>query len=64
LLAGIIALAHRLDMEVICEGVETLEQKTLVSQSECDFIQGWYYAKAMPVEDCKGFMEEHLSKYN
>ena len=64
LLAGIIALAHRLDMEVICEGVETAEQKSLVSQSDCDFIQGWYYAKAMPLEECEGFMEQHSSKFN
>lgn len=57
LLSGIIALAHRLDMAVICEGVETIEQNTLISQSECDYIQGWYYAKALPLEECELFME-------
>ncbi|MDO5477660.1 MAG: EAL domain-containing protein, partial [Clostridia bacterium] len=63
LLLGIIALAHNLDMPVICEGVETEEQNTLVSGSDCDYIQGWYYTKAIPTEECEAFVKEHSSKY-
>lgn len=63
LLSGIIALAHSLDIGVICEGVETVEQNTLVSQSKCDYIQGWYYAKALPLEECEAFIEKHSSMY-
>lgn len=59
LFSGIIALAHNLDISAICEGVETEEQNTLVSQSDCDFIQGWYYAKAIPLEECKAFIENY-----
>ena len=62
LLAGIIALAHRMDMDAICEGVETVEQNTLVSQSNCDYIQGWYYAKALPLDECEEFIEKHFSR--
>ena len=47
LFTGIIALAHSLNIKVICEGVETEEQNTLVSSSACDFVQGWYYSKAV-----------------
>ena len=63
LLSGIIALAHSLNMGVICEGVENDEQNTLVSQSACDYIQGWYYAKALPAEECEAFIEKHTSMY-
>jgi len=63
LLSGIIALAHSLDMGVICEGVETDEQNNLISQSNCDYIQGWYYAKDMPVDQCEAFIEWHTLKY-
>lgn len=63
LFSGIIALAHSLNMSVICEGVETEEQNTLVSQSGCDYIQGWYYAKALPPDECKAFVEKHSLKY-
>lgn len=59
LFSGIIALAHSLNMSVICEGVETEEQNTLLSESSCDFIQGWYYAKALPLEECEIFMESY-----
>ncbi len=62
LFSGIIALAHNLNLFVICEGVETEEQNTLVSQSDCDYIQGWYYAKALPLEECKTFIEEYDKK--
>lgn len=56
LFAGIVALAHNLNMSVICEGVETEEQNTLVSQSNCDYIQGWYYSKPIPIEECESFI--------
>lgn len=59
LFAGIVRLAHSLDISVICEGVETNEQDNLVSEAECDFIQGWYYSKPMPLNECEAFIENH-----
>ncbi len=57
LFLGIIALAHSLNIKVICEGVETKEQNEFVSESDCDYIQGWYYSKPLPLEECEPFME-------
>jgi len=54
---GIVALAHKMKLSAICEGVETKEQETLVAQSDCDFIQGWYYSKPLPEEKWEGFFE-------
>jgi len=59
LFAGIIALAHSLNIKATCEGVETEEQNTLVSSSDCDFIQGWYFSKAIPPEECESFIEKY-----
>ncbi len=59
LFSGIIALAHSLDVKVICEGVETEEQNILVSSSACDYIQGWYYSKPLPLEECESFMQRY-----
>ncbi len=56
LFGGIIALAHSLNVEVICEGVETEEHNKFVTSSECDFIQGWYYCKPLPLEECGNFI--------
>jgi EAL domain-containing protein (putative c-di-GMP-specific phosphodiesterase class I) len=57
---GIIALAHSLNMSVVCEGVETEEQNTLVSRSDCDYIQGWYYVKALPLDECELFAQKYV----
>ncbi|MEE1046659.1 MAG: EAL domain-containing protein, partial [Clostridia bacterium] len=35
LFLGIISLIHNLNLKVVCEGVETEEQNTLVSRSDC-----------------------------
>lgn len=63
LFSGIVALAHSLNISVICEGVETEEQNELIRESGCDFIQGWYYSKALPLDECKSFIENHSLKY-
>lgn len=56
LFKGIVALAHSLDIKTVCEGVETKEQNDFVALSDCNFIQGWYYHKAMPIEECEKFV--------
>ncbi len=62
LFLGIVSLAHYLNLSVVCEGVETTEQNQLVGESDCDFIQGWYYTKALPVEQAEVFYKEHNGK--
>ena len=63
LFLGIISLIHNLNLKVVCEGVETEEQNTLVSRSECDYIQGWYYSKALPVASAEIFYKEYMEKF-
>lgn len=63
LFSGIIALAHSLNISVICEGVETEEQNTLVGESDCDYVQGWYYSKPLPLSECETFIEKHYLKW-
>ena len=57
LFSGIIDLAHGIDAKVICEGVENEEQNVLVSRTSCDYIQGWYYSKPIPLNECEAFMK-------
>ena len=60
---GNISLIHNLNLKVVCEGVETEEQNTLVSESECDYIQGWYYSKALPEASAEIFYKEYMEKF-
>ena len=53
---------HSLDLKLVCEGVETEAQNELVSASDCDFIQGWYYSTALSVEKAEVFAREYSGK--
>ena len=63
LLLGIISLAHNLDIKVVCEGVETEKQNALVSESSCDYIQGWYYSKALPEDKAESFAKDYMKSF-
>ncbi|MBR7800689.1 sensor domain-containing protein [Undibacterium fentianense] len=47
IVTAIISLAHALKLTVIAEGVETDEQKELLSELNCNEIQGFLVAKAL-----------------
>jgi EAL domain-containing protein (putative c-di-GMP-specific phosphodiesterase class I) len=44
-------LLHYLGMSCVGEGVETLEQRDLLSIAGCDLYQGFLFAKPMPAAD-------------
>ena len=50
-IGSIIAMSHALDIHTVAEGVETKEQVDMLKHLKCDLIQGYYYAKPMPIED-------------
>ena len=52
----IIALAKNLKLDIIAEGVESKEQVDFLIEAGCPNIQGYYYAKPMPLDECKEFL--------
>ena len=38
-------------MEVLAEGVETSDQKEFLQNAKCDMIQGYYFARPMPMKE-------------
>jgi len=46
---AIIAMAHGLDIRVVAEGVEHKDQADYLNNYDCDYFQGYYYAKPMPL---------------
>lgn len=45
-----IMLAHKLNMEVVAEGIEDKETWDLLSAEGCDIAQGYYIARPMPAD--------------
>lgn len=48
---AIINLAHSLRLQVIAEGVETLDQVQFLWQNHCDQVQGFYFSPAVSAHD-------------
>lgn len=48
---AIIAMAHKLNIKVLAEGVETREQWKMLAAFQCDFGQGYYVSKAVTANE-------------
>lgn len=46
-----VAMIKSLDMNIVAEGVETLEQANELSNMGCDYFQGYYYSKPVNARD-------------
>lgn len=57
IVSEVIDLAKKLNMQIVAEGIESREQVDFLVSQECDLIQGYFFAKPMPVE-------EFVAKYN
>ena len=48
---SIIRLAHRLKHGVVAEGVEDLETANLLTQLECNWLQGYFFSRPLPLDE-------------
>jgi EAL domain-containing protein (putative c-di-GMP-specific phosphodiesterase class I) len=55
---AIIALAHRLQMTVVAEGVETPGVQAALGDARCDAIQGFLTGQPMPAADLERWIGE------
>lgn len=51
IIKNIIALVHSFDLEVVAEGIETMEQFDLMRSQGCDYIQGYVFSRPIEVQD-------------
>lgn len=51
ILASVVRMAKWLDLPVVAEGVERREQVDFLHSVGCEYVQGYYFARPMPVAD-------------
>lgn len=56
---SILSLAKNLELEVVAEGVETLEQLNCIRSYACDLVQGYFYSKPVCAEKITALLENN-----
>jgi len=58
----IIAIAHNFGFKVVSEGIEKKSQLALLAKNQCDVLQGFYFSKPLPENECEQLLSsgKHL----
>ena len=51
-------MIKEIGMTVLAEGVETPEQAQWLTESGCDYLQGFYFSRPIPKKRIFGYNEE------
>lgn len=62
LIAAILTMAERLDLETLAEGVETVGEHALLAQLGCDHVQGFGIGRPMPFDHTLDWIAAHRAK--
>ena len=55
-------MAQKLQLKVVAEGVETAAQRDFLLLNQCNFGQGYYFSKPVPLEQALAYTERMLIK--
>ena len=59
MILAILALAERLNISTLAEGVETAGEHAFLAQMGCDQVQGYAIARPMPLDEATAFLARH-----
>lgn len=59
---AMILLAHSLQMKVVVEGIENRDMADLLTVFGCDYFQGYYFAKPLPLFEIQGMLRQQSQK--
>ncbi|MFI8622352.1 EAL domain-containing protein [Marinomonas sp. NPDC078689] len=57
---AIISMAHALGVAVIAEGVETQQQADLLLGYGCDYLQGYYFSRPIPLDQVLVYQQDKI----
>ncbi len=56
IISAVVTLGKGFNLQVIAEGVETLEQLKLLTDLKCDIVQGYLFSRPLPVDEATNFI--------
>jgi EAL domain-containing protein (putative c-di-GMP-specific phosphodiesterase class I) len=62
LLSSTVEMFHRLEMQLVAEGVETAEQADVLQRMGVEYLQGYFYSKPIPPNEFKNFLIENAAE--
>lgn len=62
MLAGILGLAERLEIDTLAEGVESVGEHALLAQLGCGHVQGFGIVRAMPADELAEWSRTHRAR--
>lgn len=61
--SAIIAVAHKLNLKVVAEGVEDIDQRDFLNINRCDYAQGYLFSRPLDYADLRKFFLEDQQSY-
>ena len=56
---AIVVMGHALELDVVAEGVETVEQREFLRRRGCDETQGYLFSKPLPAAEFAALLRQH-----
>ncbi len=61
--SAVIAIAHKMGLKVIAEGVENIDQRDFLVINKCDYAQGYFFSRPLTFEQLRDFFLENDRRY-
>lgn len=58
IISAVLNMAHQLDLPTIAEGIESVEQLEVLEMLGCEYAQGYYYYKPMPISEFEKLLDD------
>lgn len=59
ILSSVIRLAQSINLDTIAEGVETIEQVDFLTSIGCNYMQGYYFSKPLPIDEFEKLLNDN-----
>tara|TARA_R110000868_G_scaffold17258_1_gene75943 strand:- start:18377 stop:18592 length:216 start_codon:yes stop_codon:yes gene_type:complete len=62
--AAVISMAQKLNLQVVAEGVETVQQLDFLEANSCNYYQGYFFSKPKPYAELADVFDIIADKFS